>query len=354
MVAAAGNEGISESQYPAAYEGVVSVSAVDAFSRLAPYSNYGSTIDVAAPGGSVSNGILSTVGIVSGNGSSFYYGCDAWNGTSMATPHVTGVIALMKSVYPDLTPDQFDQLLQQGDIVTDQGSPGRDNQFGYGLINARKAVLAARQLSENPEPTDTLQVMPRELNFDESQTTAILTLSASGSGSITLTDIFVSTDAHWLRVTPSDVDSHNLGTYRVTVDRSGLASGTVYAQIFCTTTTSAGLRTVLIPVSLQLNPSVENQKSSGYYYVILQDENSWDNIQIQSGPLINGQYHYAFERVKGNTPYTIYAGTDFDNDGLIGNSGEFFGIYQEESSHQNEIIINENQFNLNFTINYVK
>ncbi|PID74880.1 MAG: hypothetical protein CSB28_00895 [Desulfobacterales bacterium] len=88
--------------------------------------------------------------------------------------------------------------------------------------------------------------------------------------------------------------------------------------------------------------------------MILQDENSWDNIQIQSGPLINGQYHYAFERVKGNTPYTIYAGTDFDNDGLIGSSGEFFGIYQEESSHQNKIIINTDLFHLDFTTDYVK
>jgi serine protease len=64
-------------------------------------------------------------------------------GTSMATPHVAGVIALMKAVNPGLTPQRVADLLASGALTDDLGAPGKDDQFGYGLINASKAVTAA-------------------------------------------------------------------------------------------------------------------------------------------------------------------------------------------------------------------
>ena len=66
-----------------------------------------------------------------------------WMGTSMATPHVAGVIALMKAVAPSLTPQAITNLLASGALTDDLGAPGKDDQFGYGLINASKAVAAA-------------------------------------------------------------------------------------------------------------------------------------------------------------------------------------------------------------------
>src|SRR5690606_17540604 len=76
---------------------------------------------------------------------------DFYEGTSMASPHVAGVIALMKSVYPQLSPGQFDSLLAQGRLTTDfpfpDGPTVRNNFDGYGEINATKAVLVAAELA---------------------------------------------------------------------------------------------------------------------------------------------------------------------------------------------------------------
>ncbi len=100
FVAAAGNGNTNVRQYPAAYEGVLSVAAVDQNGDLAYFSNYGDWVDLAAPGRS----ILSTV--PGGGYASF-------SGTSMATPHVAGVAALALSVR-DVPLHELQQALQQG------------------------------------------------------------------------------------------------------------------------------------------------------------------------------------------------------------------------------------------------
>ena len=98
---------------------------------LAPYSNFGPTIDVAAPGGDMSadlngDGYLDGVPSTRGDDSSGSIVMDYsfLQGTSMASPHVAGVIALMKSVDPSLTPTQFDTLLASGALAIDLGAPG--------------------------------------------------------------------------------------------------------------------------------------------------------------------------------------------------------------------------------------
>ena len=83
----------------------------------------------------------------------------------MATPHVAAVAALMKAVYPAMTPNQFDNLLSAGDITDDIGDSGRDNDFGHGLINAYKAVQAADNLAGGGSitPVAVLESTPSEL-----------------------------------------------------------------------------------------------------------------------------------------------------------------------------------------------
>lgn len=132
VIAAAGNENVSAPFYPAADPGVVAVSAVDEFREKASFSNFGSYVDLAAPGvGILSSGI---------DGSE-----ESLSGTSMASPHVAGVAALLKATAPDLTPDQVEQAMAAS--VTDLGPAGRDEVFGHGLVDAPRAVEAAEQLS---------------------------------------------------------------------------------------------------------------------------------------------------------------------------------------------------------------
>src|SRR5581483_6131225 len=111
--------------YPAATDPVIAVAATDQQDRRAGYSNYGDWIDIAAPG----TGIWSTYWA----GASTYR---ADTGTSMAAPHVSGVIALMLSLRPALTPSDVETILRAtADPVTDSG-------LGAGRLNAARAVAA--------------------------------------------------------------------------------------------------------------------------------------------------------------------------------------------------------------------
>jgi thermitase len=123
VVASAGNEDTDAPSYPAAYKHVISVSATDRQNRKATFSNYGSTIDVAAPGVD----ILSTLP----NGR-----YDTESGTSMASPHVAALAGLLAS--QDRSALKIRRRIQS--TATDIGAEGRDKFFGSGLIDANKAV----------------------------------------------------------------------------------------------------------------------------------------------------------------------------------------------------------------------
>ncbi|MEL3924451.1 S8 family peptidase [Aeromonas enteropelogenes] len=123
-VAAAGNAGNTSKSYPASYSSVVSVAAIDANKQLAYFSQRNDQVELVAPGVSV----MSTV-----PGGYAYY-----SGTSMATPHVVGVAALAWSQRLECSNDQLRQTLRLS--AQDLGSAGRDNSYGYGLVQARAAA----------------------------------------------------------------------------------------------------------------------------------------------------------------------------------------------------------------------
>ncbi|MGH7480872.1 MAG: S8 family serine peptidase [Longimicrobiales bacterium] len=143
IVAAAGNDGVSDPRYPASYAEVVSVAAVGPDLELASYSNFGPTVDIAAPGGDLSDG-NNTFGVASStwNFQTSQPNHDYLNGTSMAAPHVTGVAALLLAADPTLTADELRAHLL--DYAVDLGPLGRDDQFGHGLLNARNSLARSR------------------------------------------------------------------------------------------------------------------------------------------------------------------------------------------------------------------
>jgi len=131
LIAASGNDGRSGITYPARMNECMAVGATDELSGLAYFSNYGPEQEVVAPG----TAIYSTA---TGNG---YVEAD---GTSMACPEVSGVAALIFALNPSLTANQVRAIL--GASAIDMGATGRDEYFGFGLVNAYRALQMAQTL----------------------------------------------------------------------------------------------------------------------------------------------------------------------------------------------------------------
>ncbi|MFY3746515.1 S8 family serine peptidase [Anaeromyxobacter sp. Red801] len=329
VVAAAGNEASSAPGYPAAYAGVLSVSAVDMKGAKAPYSNTGSTIDLAAPGGNTAvdldgngyaDGVLSTlVKDTTGTREPIYA---FYQGTSMAAPHVAGVMALMKSVCPQLAPATVDQLLQDngGQLTRDLGTPGRDDTFGWGLIDALKAVQAAGATCGAPLPPS-LSVTPGRLDFGPGDGSLQLQAAQVGDGALTVTA--VSDDAAWLTLSPPAAAS-GLGAYTATVDRTGLADGRYTARI--TFTPSSG-DPVVIPVTLQVGAAAA-AGDAGYLYVLLVRDgvSGVELVKQWDGAASGGSYAFRLDGVSAGTYYLV-AGSDMNNDGYICDAGEACGAW---------------------------
>jgi hypothetical protein len=125
VVAAAGNDAIETGFYPAAYDNAIGVTSTNLADFRSCFSNWGTWVDVAAPGSDIP-------GAVPGGG----YGTGS--GTSLASPHVAGEAALLFSQDPDRTNDTVRTILET--TVEDLGPPGQDSYFGSGRVNALRAV----------------------------------------------------------------------------------------------------------------------------------------------------------------------------------------------------------------------
>ncbi len=347
VVAAAGNDNNSQLFYPASYHGVVSVSAVDSNKKRAPYSNYGSVVDIAAPGGDsvdangdgFADGVLSTH--ASDASGSIQMNYSFLQGTSMASPHVAGVVALMKSVNSAITPIQFDSMLGAGQLTDDIGTVGRDDLFGHGLLNAYKAVIAA----QNTAPADPVLVAsPASISIGSFITNRVLELSNGGSGILTVSGII--DDAAWLQVMVTLVGEDGLGLYDVIIDRSGLADGTYTANITVTANTS----TLVIPIIMEVD-SLAVSADAGRQYILLIDALTEELKYHVAVDAVNGQYLYNFTGVLPGK-YYIISGSNNNNDGFICDSGESCGVYLT-LTQPIELDVQQDMSGLDFITGYV-
>jgi serine protease len=144
ICAAAGNSGHNGISFPARYTQCIAVGATRFDGTRARYSSYGSGIDVVAPGGDTSvdqngdgygDGILQQT-FAQGSPTQFAY--YFFQGTSMATPHVSAIAALVKSLHPAYTNAQVRNAIESS--CRDLGAPGYDTTYGNGLVNAAAAI----------------------------------------------------------------------------------------------------------------------------------------------------------------------------------------------------------------------
>jgi serine protease len=136
IVAAAGNESANGVSYPARYPHVIGVSALGPDNEKAPYSNYGAGVDISAPGGSDAGQIIQETIDIDNKGAGTFLGLQ---GTSMASPHVAGVAALVKASGVE-NPAEIEEVLLESARAINEDSL---NYYGAGQLNAEAAVKRA-------------------------------------------------------------------------------------------------------------------------------------------------------------------------------------------------------------------
>ncbi|MEY2786334.1 MAG: hypothetical protein RL277_2546 [Planctomycetota bacterium] len=327
IFAAAGNENTSAPSFPAAYNGVISVSAVDLNAERAPYSNFGPTVDLAAPGGNTAvnlngdgfvDGVLSTMfdDTVAPAQPVFVFN----QGTSMACPHAAGVAALMLAVNPALTPAQIETILTG--TATDIGAPGRDDLFGHGLVNALQAVQQAQGSTAPQVPA--LALSPTSMTFGSQLTQLTSHATNIGTGQLVFEGVQISSfgPAAWLTATPvlSSGAASNFSAVNVHVNRNGLPDGNYTGTV--TVLSNGGDIPIQVSISVVSNPPVTDVN----LFVLLVDAVTFETV---AGALVNPATSLDYELL--DLPageYYLVCGSDDDGDEFIFGEGDLYtGIY---------------------------
>jgi serine protease len=334
VIAAAGNSDMDATLFsPAGEPGVVTVAAVDRQKEKTSYSNYGSVVEVAAPGGVSSDqnfdGVPDNVYslVWEDEGQTLYKGL---SGTSMACPHVAGVAALMKAAYPEMTPQEFDSFIAGSlpdvePIVEDIGDEGRDELYGYGLINANLAMLAALQRAGSPPTVDTpvVALSVQELDFGLTQDALPLSIENAGSGELTF-DSWTASEPWISDILPGPPLNGPQFVYLADDARSTLAEGIHAATL--TINTNGG--TAQVAVRLVVGDWDIDGGDIGVVYVVLWDADApADEASVQTvATSISDGFAFELPDVPQGR-YRLYAGTDLDNNEYIDDDGEAFGAY---------------------------
>lgn len=206
MVGASGNSGSSYVSYPAAYPQVIAVGAVDTAGSRASFSNYGSGLDIMAPGVQV----YSTQG-----GGGYHY----LAGTSTAVPFVAGVAALMLSINPALTPVEIGTYINV--TANDISRTGYDTMTGWGIVDAFGAVERVA------DPTLTFIQYPEYAPFNS---TVSVTWMVSGGDPGVIQSTFV----RWGLVSSSltEVSANFSGTTWATFTEEGIRAPDYNATLY--------------------------------------------------------------------------------------------------------------------------
>lgn len=319
VVAAAGNDGAKVHYYPAAYPNVIAVAATNPNGQQASYSNYGSFINIAAPGGDGSQNILSTfVEVKHGVRNSGY----AYSrGTSMAAPHVTGVLALMKAVNPNLTRQQIKAGIESCLITKNKSRCSFSEKLGYGEIDAFRAL----EFAQNPEILLSsngriLLAEPQRVSLKASET---VTIKLTNLGQESISEIqasFKQPDTSWFSINnlPTQLNRQSSSSFQIHLNAQDLPASLYENTLVINFVLNDTEREIEIPIRLDLRPLPQNQPNRLYLKLCAQQSATTENCLKQQ---TSGNGKYTFDHLAAGK-YKIYASTDINADGVLCEVGE--------------------------------
>jgi thermitase len=302
IVGASGNDGLTTPFYPAAFTNVLSVGQTDPNDSRMATSNYGSWLDVVAPG-------LSSLSTTMDGSYSFA------SGTSIAAPHVSGLAGLIYSANPGLSNQQVVDIIQNSAI--DLGTVGRDDQFGYGRIAIDRALQMAKGITPNPDnrlptisitspssgstiggiitvntdATDNVGVTKVEFYFDNGGLGAPFATDTTAPFSAVFDTTKVSSGNYYFRVKAFDAAGNQSGLVMIPVTVSQTTSkDTTVPTVLITSPTAGQTVSKIVPfqataadnvsvsvVSFFVDGVFVGQSSSSPYTV------SWDSNSVPNG-----------------------------------------------------------------------
>lgn len=214
--------------YPAAYPATLAVAATGSSDNWASFSEHHPYVDVAAPGVSIYSTLIDGYGTM--------------DGTSMATPFVSGLAALIWSLNPGLSPDQVRDIIQDtaDDLQTPpgEGGPGKDDYTGYGRINAGRALGTMVGLQTSPTQVSFL-IDDDSGPFPSSVRVQVTTTSLEPI----VWSTTISPAVNWLEIVPpasGSVSAAALGTFTLRVPTRPAGYGTYATTVIVTGTTASG------------------------------------------------------------------------------------------------------------------
>ncbi|TRX50015.1 S8 family serine peptidase [Fulvivirga sp. M361] len=216
VIFAAGNSHTDEECYPAYYDPVLAVASTDHNDVKASYSNYGAWVDISAPGGVVNLGINDARGVLSTLPNDTY---GFLQGTSMACPHVSGIVALIVSQFggSGFTPDQVRSRLMENADNIDAGNPSFAGLLGAGRVNAYASLVT--DVGIPPDRVTDLSAV--EISQDRLK----LTWTAPGDKDNVLSG------SYEIRMSNTPIDDNNFELARLVATEAARSAGTMELRL---------------------------------------------------------------------------------------------------------------------------
>jgi serine protease len=333
FVIAAGNENMEASRStPCNQENIICVGSTGLSGKRSSFSNFGSGVDVMASGGEMvedlngddyPDGVLST-SRDENNQPAYTFS----QGTSMASPHVAGVVALMAAAATragtNLTAAVAESTLKATAtaIPAAQCSGG----CGSGLVNARSALARVANLNPDALPPQ-LSVTTTSLFFQGSGTQQLTVSNVGGrqGGELTVTATVTGTEARRVTVTqgPVAVPAFGSATLNVTVDAAGLADGDYVVTLNLAGSGSAGSATVEVGISV----GATNALDAVVAFVYRDRSGEWQ-AEEEGITFARASADYAYSIDLEPRTYYVLATIDDDQDGELFEEGERTGFWR--------------------------